>query len=114
MRSWQHGAVVVLVVLGAVFLIAGNLVYYNRQFVIDRLTSRSLGTLAPGYAATQNGIRVYAYLIVSIGLTLVGVGLAPRLPQFGAAGAVGGVIAFVVFSVVAIVGEVRTYRALKR
>ena len=100
--------------LGALILIAGELVGYNRQFVIDRLTSRSLGTLAPGYAATQNGIRVYALLIDSIGLTLLGVGLAPRFPQVGASGAACGIFAFVVFSIVAIVGEVRTYRTLKR
>jgi len=114
MLPWQHGAVAVLVVLGALFLIAGQLVDRNRQFVIDRLTSRSLGTLAPGYAATLNGIRVYGVLIDSIGLILLGVGLAPRFPQFGASGAACGIFAFVVFSIVAIVGEVRTYRALKR
>jgi hypothetical protein len=95
-------------------VIAGRLVDDHRQFVIDRLTSRSLGSLAPGYAATPDGLRVYAVLVICIGLVLGGIGLASWFPQFGAAGAACGLFGFAVFSVVAIVGEVRTYKALKR
>ncbi len=104
----------VLVGLGAVLIVAGNVIFYNDQFVIDRLTSRSLGSLAPGYAASHRGMRVYAFLIVCIGLTVGGVGLASWFLTTGVIAVAVGVFGFVVFSVLAIVGEVRTYRALKR
>ena len=100
--------------LGIVLVVAGNVLYYRRQDLIDRVTSRSLGSLAPGYAATPDGVRVYTYLVTSIGIVLVGIGVTPWFASFGALLAAAGILAFVVFSVVAVAGEVKVYRALKR
>ena len=82
--------------------------------VIRRVTSRSLGELAPGFAASRGGFRVYATLVLAIGVAVVGLGvLGPSAPA-GVVLLAIGLVAFVAASVVAIVGEVRTYRALKR
>ena len=84
------------------------------SFVIKRVTSRSLGSLAPGFAASPAGFRVYALLIAAIGAVLMGLG---SLDQFGSAStalAVVGVVAFVLLSIAAIAGEVKTFRDLKR
>ena len=86
----------------------------SREFVIKRVASQSLGTLAPGYAASRTGMAVYGLLITSIGAVLLGLGAVDTLGTAGPVLAGAGVIAFIVLSVVAIAGEVRTYRALKR
>lgn len=80
------------------------------RLVIRRLTSRSLGTLAPGYAATRSGFRVYAILLVTIGAGLVGVALAAVSAIAGAIVWAIGFAAFLVASAVIVAGEVRTYR----
>jgi hypothetical protein len=82
--------------------------------VIARVTSRSLGELAPGYAASRGGFRIYATLILAIGVAVLGLGIAASSTGLGAALIVLGVAVFIVASIVAIVGELRTYRALKR
>lgn len=113
-RPCQDAAVAVVLGLGIVLVVAGNVLYFRRQDLIDRVTSRSLGSLAPGYAATPDGVRIYTYLVTFVGIVLVGIGIAPWFATFGAAAVAVGVLGFVVFSVIAIVGEVRVYRALKR
>lgn len=80
--------------------------------VIRRVTSRPLGDLAPGYAATTGGFRVYAVLIVAMGLAVGGLGISAAAPLAGAIAIGIGILAFITASVIAIVGEVRTYRAL--
>jgi hypothetical protein len=82
--------------------------------VIRNLTSRSLGQLAPGYAASPVGFKVYAAMLGSIGLVLVGLDAATKAAVAGLLAMTVGVIAFLLLSILAIVGEVRTYRALKR
>lgn len=82
--------------------------------VIRNLTSRSLGDLAPGYAASPTGLKIYAGIIGAIGLIFAGLDAAAFVPIPGLAAMVAGAIAFVLLSTVAIVGEVRTYRELKR
>jgi hypothetical protein len=84
------------------------------DFVIRRVTSRSLGELAPGYAASQGGFKVYAMLVLAIGVAVTGLEIADRFVAIGMGLLLLGIVAFVVASVIAIVGEVRTYRALKR
>ena len=84
------------------------------DYVIANLTSRSLGSLAPGYAASQSGFRIYAAIVGQTGLLFAGLGVAGTQPVVGAIVMAAGVLGFVAFSVLAIVGEVRTYRALKR
>jgi hypothetical protein len=78
-----------------------------RETVTRRVTSRSLGTLAPGYAATKTGYQVYAGLIADFGILLIAINFS-RVWLIVAAIAV-----FVVLSIVGIVGEVVVYRALK-
>ena len=99
--------------LAFVLLAAGIALELRRDAVIRHVTSRSLGTLAPGYAATRGGMRVYAALVGSIGLTVAGLWLA-GWSAFGPWLAILGIALFIVYSFVAIAGEVRTYRALTR
>ena len=104
--------------IGVLLWVVGLVLLFNvggaADAVIRRVTSRSLGELAPGFAASRTGFRVYAVLIGDIGVAVAGLGIAPNSAALGA-GLLGlGVIGFLVVSVIAIVGEVRTYQALKR
>lgn len=113
--SGAHDLPVVLAI-GLVLAIVGLVLLLNLggagAFVIRRVTSRNLGELAPGYAASAPGFRVYAILILSIGLAVAGLGALPSAAVAGAIVFGGGLLAFVIASVIAIVGEVRTYRSL--
>jgi hypothetical protein len=102
--------------LGLLILLAGGFLYTKvvGAFLIKNLTSRSLGTLAPGYAASPSGIRVYANVIASFGIVVIGLGATDWAGRMGAFVAVVGLVMFVAFSAIAIAGEVKTYRALKR
>jgi hypothetical protein len=106
-----------LLAIGVVLCAAGITLLFNiggaGDAVIRRVTSRSLGELAPGYAASQSGFRVYATLVLAIGVAVTGLGLADRSAVVGVALLLLGVAVFAIASVMAIVGEVRTYRALK-
>jgi hypothetical protein len=111
----------VLLALGALIILIGLVLFTNfagaAEAVIHRVTSRSLGELAPGFAASRAGFSVYAVLIIGIGIATAGVGCMLQWPAtldvwisaFGL-----GVLIFLGASVLVIVGEVRTYRALKR
>src|SRR5438552_1875938 len=67
------GVVLLLNVLGA-----GDL-------VVRSITSRYLGSLPPGYAASKNGFRVYAALVIAIGSLFAGFGIAENLVTAGIA-----------------------------
>ena len=95
-------------VLGAVLLVAGALMALLRGTVIRYWTSRYLGSLAPGYAASRIGVLVYAGLVADLGLLLLA--LAAGSPLL----LVASIAIFIAASVVVFVGEWRTYRALKR
>ena len=73
-----------------------------------RVTSRSLGSLAPGYAATRQGYRNYAGLVADIGGFAIGLGIANVWLIAIAA------VLFVVGSLVVLFGEIVTYRQVKR
>jgi hypothetical protein len=103
------GAALLLVAVVLVFDVAGA-----GKAVIRNLTSRSLGRLAPGFAASPFGFKIYAALLGSIGLTLFGLDMARTDALPGLVAMIAGVTGFVLLSVFAIVGEVRTYRELKR
>lgn len=111
-------ATTVLFAIGILFVLVGRLLDANTKgmadFVIKNMTSRSLGSLAPGYAASRLGFRAYANLVVAIGIVLFGLGALDWPRSLGVIIVLVGLVYFGVFSVVAIVGEVRTYRALKR
>ena len=107
-----------MLVIGILLCLAGIALLFNvggaGDLVIRRVTSRSLGELAPGYAASPNGFRVYAVLVLAVGVAVTGLEIAGASAVAGLGMLVLGIAAFVVASVIAIVGEVRTYRALKR
>ena len=104
--------------IGVLLLVAGLVLLLNvggaGDLVMRRVTSQSLGELAPGFAASRSGFKTYAALVIAIGVFATGLGIAGWSALTGAGLMVVGGIAFVVASVIAIAGEVRTYRALKR
>jgi hypothetical protein len=71
-----------MLVIGILLCLAGIALLFNvggaGDFVIHRVTSRSLGELAPGYAASPGGFRVYAVLVLAIGVAVTGLGIAGR------------------------------------
>jgi hypothetical protein len=107
-----------MLVVGVLISLAGIALLLNvggaGDLVIRRVTSRSLGELAPGYAASRGGFKVYAMLVLAIGVAATGLEITDRAAVVGLGLLLLGIVAFVVSSVIAIVGEVRTYRALKR
>ncbi|HEY8798272.1 MAG TPA: hypothetical protein VIO85_10460 [Candidatus Dormibacteraeota bacterium] len=107
-----------MLVVGVLISVAGIALLFNvggaGDLVIRRVTSRSLGELAPGYAASSGGFKVYATLILAVGVAVIGLEIVDRSAWIGLVLLLIGIAVFVVASVVAIVGEVRTYRALKR
>ena len=112
------GIVAVVLVIGVLFALAGAVLLLNMGGAADlvkkHVTSRDLGSLAPGYANSPAGFAVYARLLSAIGAIFLGIAIADRFALAGLAVLVLGVAAFVILSVIAIRGEVRTYRALKR
>ena len=109
------GIMNVVLVLGIVIGAAGTALDAApvQLFVTRNVTSRPLGSLAPGYASTVRGYRVYSGLIRAFGLALIGVWIASVFPP-GALVFVIGVAGFAYNTIRAIRGEVRTYRGLKR
>ena len=103
-------AVAALLVVGGLVLLLN--VGGAANFVIRHLTSKNLGTLAPGYAASRNGFRVYAILILSIGVATAGLAVGPAAPVPGVGLLAVGAGGFVIATVVAIVGEARTFKEL--
>jgi len=106
------------IVIGVLLLAAGAVLLLDlggaARALIRGVTSRNLGTLAQGYAADPAGMRVYAVLVMGLGLAVFGIGLAPASLLPGAAALVAGALVFVVASALIIAGEVRTYRALPK
>ena len=106
------------IAIGVLLCVAGITLLFNvggaGDAVIRRVTSRPLGELAPGYAASPGGFKVYAVLVLAIGVAVSGLGVTDRSAVLGVGLFLVGVAVFVAGSVMAIVGEVSTYRALKR
>ena len=104
--------------IGIVLSIAGLVLLVNLfgagDFVIRSVTAKSLGELAPGFASSKRGFRVYATLLLAVGLICVGVGMTAMYLPLAAALLVAGALIFGIASIVAIAGEVETYRMLKR
>jgi len=97
-----------LLVLGMALVFASAGLWAARDFVTRHVTSKSLGDLAPGYAATKQGYNTYAGLVCDIGLILLAL-------HFGNVWVLLLAIAvFLIGSAAVIVGEVVTYRGLKR
>jgi hypothetical protein len=110
--------VTLVLLIGVLFFIVGFVLLLNvfaaGDYVIRHLTSRSLGELAPGFAATQRGMRTYGTLLLAIGIMCLGVGGITQNLAVIAGLLVLGAMMFGVASVIAIAGEIETYRALKK
>jgi hypothetical protein len=110
--------VILVLVIGVLLFVAGLILLLNlfgaAELVIRRVTSRSLGDLAPGFAASRRGFRTYAALVLAVGVLCVGLAMTAQFLPLGAALLVLGALLFGIASVVAVAGEVETYRALKR
>ena len=112
------GIVSATLVIGALIALLGVVLAVNLlgagDFVMRNVTMRYLGSLPPGFAGSKGGFRVYAALVVAIGLLFAGFGIAETSVDMGIVVFAIGAVAFVVLSVVAIRGEVVTARAPKR
>ncbi len=96
-----------LIAIGLVLVFGAAALVFWQDAVTRRVTSQSLGSLAPGYAASKQGYRAYAGLVADIGLLAIAIGT-------GYAWLIAISIAFfVVGTAIVIYGEVVTYRALK-
>jgi hypothetical protein len=104
--------------LGVLLLVAGFVLLLNllgaADYVMRRVTSKPLGTLAPGFAATRRGFRTYATLVIAVGILCIGIGTTAVYVPVAAVLLVLGAMIFGIASVVAITGEVESYRSLKR
>lgn len=111
------GVMNAVLVIGALVSVAGGVLLANLvgagDYVIRHLTSKPLGTLPPGFAASKGGFQVYALLVLAIGLVFLGVGVAASAVTPGAALLGIGLVAFGFASVLAIRGEVATARGNK-
>jgi hypothetical protein len=108
------GIVAAVLVIGVLLALAGVVLLLNLfgagDYVIRTVTSKYLGTLPPGYAASKRGFRIYALLVLAVGVVCVGFGLTGQVLPIGAALIVIGAVIFGIASVVAITGEVETNR----
>ena len=102
------GSMDVLLTIGFALIGASTALMVKEDFVVKHVTSKSLGSLAPGYAATHRGYYTYARLVGDIGLVLIALHFGN--PWF----LLLAIAVFIIGSVAAILGEVLTYRALKR
>jgi len=109
--------VAVVLVIGGALCVAGFVLLLNLfgagDYVMRRVTSRYLGDLPPGFAATKRGFRIYATLVLAVGIVCLGIGLLGGPLPVAAGLLVIGAIIFGIASVVAIAGEVDVYRAHK-
>jgi hypothetical protein len=108
----------VVLAIGVLLCLAGLVLLINlfgaADFVMRRVTSQPLGELAPGFAASRRGFRIYATLVLAVGIMCLGLGATAWFIPLGAGLLVVGALTFGIASVIAIAGEVETYRALKR
>jgi hypothetical protein len=72
----------VVLVIGVLICLAGLVLLFNLfgagDMVIRRVTSQSLGDLAPGFAASRRGFRTYATLVIAVGILCLGLGITAR------------------------------------
>jgi hypothetical protein len=108
----------IVLAIGVLLCLAGLILLLNlfgaADLVMRRVTSQPLGELAPGFAANRRGFRVYAVLILAVGILCLGLAATAWSIPLGAGLLVLGALTFGIASVIAIAGEVETYRALKR
>jgi len=108
------GIVNAVLVTGILISVAGVVLLVNlggaADYVMRHLTSRSLGTLPPGFAASKQGFQVYAVIVLGIGLVFLGLGVAASAVTAGVVLLGVGLAGFAIMSLLAIRGEVATSR----
>ena len=104
----------VVLAIGILLTVAGLVLLFNLfgagDYVIRTVTSKYLGSLPPGFAASRRGFQVYATLLIAIGIVCIGLGVSGNLLPIGAGLIVIGAVIFGIASIVAISGEVETSR----
>jgi hypothetical protein len=110
----ENTHVAAVLAIGILLTLAGLVLLFNvagaGDYVIRTVTSRYLGSLPPGFAASKRGFSTYAALLIAIGIVCIGLGITDRALPVGAGLIVVGALIFGIASVVAIVGEVETAR----
>src|SRR2546423_3361128 len=116
--SRENTHVAVVLAIGGLVTVAGVVLLLNLfgagDYVIRRVTSKYLGELPPGFAASRRGFRIYATLVIAIGVVCLGLGLTSTLLPIAAGLIVVGAGGLGVASVVAIAGEGETARRSKK
>jgi len=106
------GIVNATLLIGGLIALLGVILALNvagaGDFVMRNVTMRYLGSLPPGFAGSKGGFRVYALLVIAIGLLFAGFGIAETSVSAGIALFAVGAVGFVVLSVLAIRGEIAT------
>ena len=104
----------VVLVIGILLTVVGLGLLFNvfgaGDYVIRSITSKYLGSLPPGFAASKRGFHVYATLLIAIGIVCIGLGVTDKALPIGAGLIVVGAVIFGIASVIAISGEVETSR----
>jgi len=100
--------VAALTVIGLVLIFASAALFIAQDAMTRRVTSRPLGSLAPGYAATKLGYRLYVGLVTDLGLIALAIGLSIVWLM------IASIAIFAVETVAVAIGEVVIYRSLKR
>ena len=104
----------VVLAIGILLTVAGLVLLFNLfgagDYAIRTVTSKYLGSLPPGFAASRRGLQVYATLLIAIGIVCIGLGVSATLLPIGAGLIVVGAVIFGIASVAAISGEVETSR----
>ena len=97
-----------LTVIGVVLIFASGALFIAQDTVMRAVTSRSLGSLAPGYAATKLGYRLYVGLVTDVGLIALAIGLNIAWLI------IVSIVIFVIETIAVAIGEVVVFRRLKR
>ena len=97
-----------LIAIGVLLVFGSGALYIWQDAVTRRVTSRSLGSLAPGYAATKLGYRLYVGLVADVGLIAISIGL--NIVWL----IIASTVIFLIETIAVAIGEVVTYRKLKR
>src|SRR5438445_7098947 len=108
------GIVAFVLVIGVLLILAGIMLLVNLlgagDYVMRTVTSKYLGSLPPGFAASKRGFRIYATLVLAVGLVCLGLALIERALPVPAGLLVLGAVIFGLASVVALTGEGDTAR----
>jgi hypothetical protein len=114
----ENTHVAVVLAIGILLTAAGLVLLFNLfgagDYVIRSVTSKYLGSLPPGFAASRRGFQIYATLLIAVGIVCIGLGITDKALPIGAGLIVVGAVIFGIASVVAIAGEVDTARGHNR